>query len=112
MKKTIAFAFLALCLAATASAQVNHAELLKRMPAQLLDRAGGAYPDRDGMVGHNRGDFKAAAFQRGATVKLAIAAARGDKQRAADCWRAGRHRTDAAPLSETAVSEEITAWAH
>lgn len=79
---------LALGWVATASAQVNHAALLKQMPEQLLDRAGGAYPDRDGMVGHNRGGFKASAFQRGATVKLTIAAARGDKPRAADCWRA------------------------
>lgn len=70
------------------SAQTNHADLFKKMPKALLERAGGAYPDKNGLVGHNRDGFKAAAFQRGATLKLAIAAARGDAKRAADCWRA------------------------
>lgn len=70
------------------SARMKHAVLFQKMPEALLERAGGAYPDKNGLVGHNRGGFKASAFQRGATLKLAIAAARGDAQRAADCWRA------------------------
>jgi hypothetical protein len=74
--------------AAVPSARLDHAELLRKMPATLLDKAGGAYPDANGMVGHNREGFKASAFQRGATLKLAIAAARGDERRAEDCWRA------------------------
>lgn len=83
-----AFALIALSLASTASAQTNHAELLRKMPQDLLDHSGGAYPDPNGLVGYNRDGFKASAFQRGATLKLAIAAARGDKTRAEDCWRA------------------------
>lgn len=83
----LALAFAA-TFAAVPSSRLDHADLLRKMPATLLDRAGGAYPDANGMVGHNREGFKASAFQRGATLKLAIAAARGDERRAEDCWRA------------------------
>jgi len=83
--------FMALLLASAEGAAArgsSHATLLLQMPAELLDAAGGSYPDAEGLVGHNRGGFKAAALQRGAMLKLAIAAARGDKKRADDCWRA------------------------
>lgn len=65
----------------------THAELLRRMPASITARFG-ALPDAEGLVGHNRGGFKAAALQRGATVTLAFAAARGDEKLADHCWRA------------------------
>jgi len=65
----------------------NHAELLRRMPAALLAYSG-TVPTANGLVGYNRDGFKAAAFQRGATVKLALATARGDEKQADDCWRA------------------------
>jgi len=65
----------------------NHAEILQRMPAALLSYSG-TVPAADGLVGYNRDGFKAAAFQRGATVKLALAAARGDEKQADECWRA------------------------
>ncbi|MDR3404582.1 MAG: hypothetical protein P4L99_18920 [Chthoniobacter sp.] len=81
----------ALCLtparAAEPAATPNHAELLRRMPVALLAYSG-AVPDAKGLIGYNRDGFKAAAFQRGATVKLALAAARGDEKQADDCWRA------------------------
>lgn len=79
---------LTMCHGASPSEPMDHAALIKRMPPELLDRAGGAYPDKNGMVGHNRDGFKAAAFQRGATLKLAIHAAQGDREKANDCWRA------------------------
>jgi hypothetical protein len=65
----------------------THAELLRRMPPEITGRLG-ALPDANGLVGHNREGFTAAALQRGATVKLAFAAARGDEKLAEDCWRA------------------------
>ena len=77
-----------LTLAASAAAQVNHAELLKKIPEEFLTHVGGAVPGQNGLVGHNRDGFKASAFQRGATLTLALAAARGDRKRAGDCWRA------------------------
>lgn len=85
---------LVLVLAATmggrsaSAAAPSHADLIKGMPPALLDRAGGAMPDEHGMVGNNRDGFKASAFQRGATLKLAVAAARGDRERAEQCWKA------------------------
>jgi hypothetical protein len=57
------------------------------MPPTLL-RYYGAVPDANGMIGYNREGFKAAAFQRGATVRLAIAAANGDEKLADTCWKA------------------------
>jgi hypothetical protein len=77
-----------LSLVASAAAQANHAELLKKVPEEFITRVGGALPDQNGLVGHNRNGFTASAFQRGATLTLAIAAARGDRKRAEDCWRA------------------------
>jgi hypothetical protein len=60
------------------------------------------------MVGHNRAGFKASAFQRGATLTLAIAAARGDRQRAEDCWRAVdttfTHQKEAGHFGDPATS--------
>lgn len=78
----------ALVAVSSAVSAENHAALLMKMPRDLLDAAGGSYPDAEGLVGHNRGGFKASAFQRGATLKLAVVAAHGDAARAADCWRA------------------------
>ncbi len=75
-------------LVASAVAQVNHAELLKKIPEEFLTHVGGAIPDQNGLVGHNHDGFKASAFQRGATLTLAIAAARSDRKRADACWRA------------------------
>jgi len=73
--------------AAEPVAPSNHAEILRRMPPALLDHSG-VVPRADGLVGYNRDGFKASSFQRGATVKLALAAARGDEKQADDCWRA------------------------
>ena len=88
MKFHLVLIFIVLSLVASAAAQVNHAELLKKLPEEFITRVGGAMPDQNGLVGHNRDGFKASAFQRGATLTLAIAAARGDRKRAEDCWRA------------------------
>jgi hypothetical protein len=65
----------------------NQAELLRKIPPALL-RYYGAVPDSNGMIGYNRDGFKAAAFQRGGTVRLAIAAASGDEKLADACWKA------------------------
>ncbi len=86
---SIFFAALGVTLAVIAegpAAAPTHAEVLRRMPAPVTARFG-ALPDAEGLVGHNRGGFKAAALQRGATVTLAFAAARGDEKLAENCWR-------------------------
>jgi hypothetical protein len=83
------------------AAEANHAELLNKIPAEFVAYVGGAVPDPSGFVGHNRGGFKASAFQRGATLTLALAAARGDSQRAKDCWRA----VDVAFAHQTAAGD-------
>jgi len=75
-------------LLACAAEPVNHTALLKKIPDEFITRVGGALPDRHGFVGHNRDGFKGSAFQRGATLTLALAAARGDRQHAEDSWRA------------------------
>jgi hypothetical protein len=77
------------CRADESPATTTTAALLRSMPRDLLDHAGGAYPDANGMVGRNRdGGFKAAALQRGATLKLAIHAARGEREKTEQCWNA------------------------
>lgn len=86
--QTVLVAVMAVSSAGAAGSAENHAALFLKMPRDLLDAAGGSYPDAEGLVGHNRGGFKASAFQRGATLKLAVAAAHRDAARAADCWRA------------------------
>ena len=88
MKYPLLLTLIVFALVVRAAAQVNHAELLKTIPEEFLPYVGGALPSQDGLIGHNRGGFKASAFQRGATLTLAIAAARGDRKRAEDCWRA------------------------
>jgi hypothetical protein len=69
------------------AAPLGHADVLQHMPADLATRFG-SVPDANGLVGYNRDGFKAAAFQRGAMLRLAFAAARGDEKQADDCWRA------------------------
>ncbi len=88
MRFHLLLALIVLPMAASASADLNHAELLKKIPDEFITRIGGALPDKNGFVGHNHSGFKGSAFQRGATLTLAIAAARGDRKRAEDCWRA------------------------
>lgn len=88
MKYLLLLMLSVLALVTRAAAQANHSELLNKIPAEFITRIGGAMPDQNGLVGHNRDGFKASAFQRGATLTLAIAAARGDRERADNCWRA------------------------
>jgi hypothetical protein len=40
--------------------------ILKKIPADLLKYTGGAWPDENGMVGHNQGKFRSPELQRGA----------------------------------------------
>ena len=88
MKNLLLLPLILLPLVANAAEPANHAELLKKIPDEFITRVGGALPDKNGFVGHNHSGFKGSAFQRGATLTLAIAAARGDQKRAEDCWRA------------------------
>jgi hypothetical protein len=105
---------LALALSASAAEPTvtsNHAEILRRMPEALLDHSG-TTPDAKGLVGYNRSGFKASSFQRGATVKLALAAARGDEKLADECWRAVdvafAHQTEAGDFGDPA--ESVAFW--
>ena len=66
----------------------SQAQFLGRMPESLLAFCGGAVPDDKGLVGANRSGFTWSANQRGATLRLAVAAARGDERLADACWRA------------------------
>ena len=88
MKHLLLLSLILLPLLASAAEPANHAELLKKIPDEFITRVGGALPDRHGFVAHNRDGFKGSAFQRGATLTLALAAARGDRKHAEDCWRA------------------------
>ncbi|MEI8289427.1 MAG: hypothetical protein WCH99_08125 [Verrucomicrobiota bacterium] len=88
MKSLLLLPLILLPLVANAAETTNHAELLKKIPEEFITRIGGALPDKNGFIGHNRAGFKGSGFQRGATLTLAIAAARGDRKRAEDCWRA------------------------
>jgi hypothetical protein len=60
------------------------------------------------MIGYNRDGFQAAAFQRGATVRLAIAAATGDEKQADLCWKAidaaFAHQTEQGNFGDPATS--------
>jgi hypothetical protein len=89
----------------------NHAEMLRRMPSTLLDHSG-TVPNAEGLVGYNRDGFKASSFQRGATVKLALAAARGDEKTADACWRAVdvafAHQTESGDFGDPA--ESVAFW--
>ena len=108
MKYILLLTVMVLGLEARASEELDHAELLKRIPEEFLAHIGGARPDRNGLVGHNRDGFKASALQRGATLTLAIAAARGDRKRADDCWRAVdatfAHQTEEGHFGDPATS--------
>jgi hypothetical protein len=73
-------------LAASASAQ--ELSRLKKIPPDLLRYIGGAWPDAEGLVGHNRGGFKSPEFQ-GVAMQAMIRAIVGDKQEGIDrCWLA------------------------
>jgi len=89
----------------------SHAETLRRMPEQISSHLG-SVPDAQGLVGHNLDGFKGAAFQRGATVTLAFAAARGDEKLADNCWRAVdatfAHQTEAGNFGDPA--ESVAFW--
>ncbi len=108
MKHILLLTVLVVGLEARASEHMNHAEILKKIPEAFLAYVGGAVPDRNGLVGHNREGFKASALQRGATLTLAIAAARGDRKRADDCWRAVdatfAHQTEEGHFGDPATS--------
>jgi hypothetical protein len=63
--------------------------LLQRMPADVLEHiARGGRPDASGAVGHNRGAWMGAQYQRSAALYLMSAVARGDRAGAEDAWRA------------------------
>jgi hypothetical protein len=89
----------------------DHAAILRQMPAAFLGRTG-SVPDANGFVGYNRNGFKAASFQRGATVTLALAAARADQRLAENCWRAVdatfAHQTEAGDFGDPA--ESVAFW--
>jgi len=105
------FAVIALLLASAGAVEPSlvptHAEILRRMPSALLDHSGTA-PDANGLVGYNRDGFKASSFQRGATLKLALAAAHDDGKLADDCWRAVEvaftHQTENGDFGDPAES--------
>jgi hypothetical protein len=64
-RKVIFYSMFILCSLVT-SASSQELSLLKKIPPELLRYTGGAWPDADGMVGHNREGFKSPEFQRGA----------------------------------------------
>ena len=74
------------CLAVSASAQ--QLAVLEKMPKELLRYTGGARPDADGLVGHNRGEFKSPEFQRDAMRYMIRAIVRQDRKGIDDGWRA------------------------
>jgi hypothetical protein len=74
---------------AAGSAPMPEPTLLRRLPPRMLDRmAASGMPDVNGLVGRNRGQWLHVALQRGAMLPLAVAAARGDRERAEAAWRA------------------------
>ena len=73
-------------LALPASAQ--ELALLQKLPPDLLRYTGGARPDENGMVNHNRGGFKSPELQRGAMFYLIRAVVRGDQRCVDEGWKA------------------------
>jgi hypothetical protein len=64
-------------------------ELLRAMPADVLERiAQGGKPDERGAVGHNRGGWMGAQYQRSAALYFVVAVAKNDRAAAEDAWRA------------------------
>jgi len=59
------------------AASAQQLEVLRKIPDDLMRYTGGAWPDADGMVGHNRGGFKSPEFQRGAMHSMIRAILRG-----------------------------------
>jgi hypothetical protein len=112
MKHPLLLTLIVLSLVVSASAQVNHAELLKKIPEEFLPFIGADMPNQDGFVGRNRSGFKSIALQRGATLALAMAAVRGDRKRAEDCWRAVdvtfAHQKEAGDFGEPPTS--VSFW--
>jgi lysophospholipase L1-like esterase len=69
----------------------NYSEiaLLNKMPSDILTKIGrGGKPDKDGLVGHNKGNWYEAGLQRGAMQYLLVAAAQNNAEDAEDAWRA------------------------
>ncbi|MGH7435746.1 MAG: hypothetical protein ACRENE_08730, partial [Polyangiaceae bacterium] len=63
--------------------------LLQALPRPLLQRLGrGGRPDAQGAVGHNKGRWLGAQYQRGAGLYFLYAAAISDRAAGEDAWRA------------------------
>jgi hypothetical protein len=72
----------------SAALSAQQLAVLKKIPSDLLRYTGGAWPDEDGLVGHNHGGFRSPELQRGA-MQLMLRSIAAEKREGMEAgWRA------------------------